>query len=446
MYDESLARYREMFEEVEELTCQAEDSLAQEVNSSGIQAPVVIFNSLSWPREEWLQTRGQWKQVTVPALGYRLVDASTADAYLSPTAEDRRLENDRLRVSFDEFGAISSVYDKTLSREMIPAGQLANRLAVYRDLGDAWDFPLDYAKQAPQFMRLVSSRTSVDGPRAAVIQTYQIGHSELVQEISLTAGSRRLDFHTRARWRERESMLRTSFPVAVHADEASFEIQFGHIRRPTHRNTTWDLAKDEVAAHKWVDLSQHNFGVALLNDSKYGHKVKGNSIDLDLLRSVPYPGYNTAIDLAVPDGAPHPGYTDQADHIFNYALYPHSGDLVTGQVVQQGYEFNIPLRQVNIQEHAGSRPAQDSMFIIEPANIIVEAVKHAEDEDAIILRMYESAHASTTAKIHCGFRVGSVVETNLMELPLQDLPVAENCITLAFEPFEIKTVMVKKPK
>ena len=148
-------------------------------------------------------------------------------------------------------------------------------------------------------------------------------------------------------------MLRTSFPVAVHAEEAAFEIQFGHVRRPTHRNTTWDLAKDEVAAHKWVDLSQRDYGVALLNDSKYGHKVKDSVIDLNLLRSVPYPGYNTALDLTVPADEPHPGYTDQADHIFSYALYPHAGDLVAGQVVQAGYEFNLPLRQVNGQAHPG---------------------------------------------------------------------------------------------
>ena len=130
----------------------------------------------------------------------------------------------------------------------------------------------------------------MDGPRAIVAQIYRIGHSELVQEIVLTAGSARLDFVTRLHWREPQTMLRTSFPVAVHADEATYEIQFGTSRRPTHRNTTWDLARDEVAAHKWADLSQRDYGVALLNDCKYGHKIKGNVIDLNLLRSVPYPG------------------------------------------------------------------------------------------------------------------------------------------------------------
>jgi alpha-mannosidase len=444
VYDESLARYREMFNEVEELTSRAEEHLAHTVDTNGMGSPAVIFNSLSWTRNEWMQVHGHWKRVTAPPLGYQLVDASKPEAYDSPIAEGRLLENDILRVSFDEGGAISSIYFKPLAREIVPPGQRANLLAVYLDPGDAWDFPLDYAKQTPQYMRLVSSKSRIDGPRAVFVQTYKIGSSEVVQEIVLTAGSSRLDFHTRVRWRERQAMLRTTFPVAVHAEEAAFEIQFGHIRRPTHRNTTWDLAKDEVAAHKWVDLSQHDFGVALLNDSKYGHKVKGNVIDLDLLRSVPYPGYNTEIKSVVPDGDPHPGYTDQADHVFSYALFPHPGDLVEGQVVRAGYEFNIPLRQVNIQNASGSRHAQASLLTVEPANVIVEAVKQAEDDEAIVVRLYESAHSSANARIQFGFPVASVEETNLIEQPLQRLPASENGIILKFEPFEIKTLKVKK--
>ena len=159
----------------------------------------------------------------------------------------------------------------------------------------------------------------------------RIGHSELRQEIVLTAGSPRLDFVSRLHWREPKTMLRTSFPVAIHADEATFDIQYGHIRRTTHRNTTWDLARDEVAAHKWADLSQGDYGVALLNDSKYGHKVKGNVLDLNLLRSVPYPGPRLVQDADVTPGEPHHAYTDQADHVFTYALLPARGESHRGR-------------------------------------------------------------------------------------------------------------------
>src|SRR5690606_31146936 len=127
-----------------------------------------------------------------------------------------------------------------------------------------------------------------------------------------------------------------------------------------HRNTTWDMARAETPGHKWVDLSQRDYGVALLNDSKYGHKIKGHTIDLNLLRSVPYPGPRLVADDAVAPGEPHPAYTDQADHTFRYALYPHAGDGLEAGVVRAAYEFNIPLQVVDAAPLAGSLPAAAS--------------------------------------------------------------------------------------
>ncbi|MGC8780019.1 MAG: alpha-mannosidase, partial [Anaerolineae bacterium] len=291
VYDESLARYAAMHEEVMARIAAADAALAATIDTGRMARPVLVQNSLSWERREWVAAGGRWIRVAVPAMGYCVVDAAAAPddeariflEDLAATAD--RLENDRLRVTFDADGSIVSIYDKQARREAIADGERANRLAVYADLGDAWDFPMDYAEQTPRFMQLVSATPRLDGPRAILEQIYRIGHSELRQEIVLTAGSGRLDFISRLRWREPRTMLRTSFPVAVHADEATYEIQFGHIRRPTHRNTTWDLARDEVAGHKWADLSQGDYGVALLNDCKYGHKIKGHTLDLNLLRS-----------------------------------------------------------------------------------------------------------------------------------------------------------------
>lgn len=444
VYDESLARYRELYEEVDTAICQNEDCLAQQVDTRGSQNPVVVINTLSWPREEWIQARGHWQKVTVPALGYRAVDMQGETPATAPQASERSLENDLLRVQFAENGVITSIYDKAARREVLPEGETANRLVVYHDPGDAWDFPLDYRNQTPRPMRLVSTRASVDGPRAALVQTYCFGYSELTQEIVLTMGSRRLDFYTRTRWREREAMLRTSFPVAIQATEAAYEIQYGHIYRSTNQNTTWDLAKDEVAAHQWADLSERDYGVALLNDSKYGYRIKGNLIDLNLLRSVPYPGENTALTAEVPAGEPHPGYTDQADHIFNYALLPHPGDLVAGGVIQAAYGFNHPLHILPVDVHPGSRPQEDSFLTVDAPNVIVEAVKQAEDDDSVIVRLYESTHAAVEAQIHFGFPVSSVEETDLMEQPFRPVEVVNDAIHLALKPFEIKTIKIKK--
>jgi alpha-mannosidase len=279
---------------------------------------------------------------------------------------------------------------------------------------------------------------------AVLTQTYRIGHSELVQEIRLYAGSRRLEFDNRLSWRETSAMLRVSFPVAVHAEEAAYEIQFGHIFRPTHRNTTWDLAKDEVPCQKWVDLSQRDYGAALLNDSKYGSKVKDGVIELTLLRSVPYPGPRLVEDSQVQAGQPHHAYTDQAEHSFRYAFLPHRGDLVAGGVVRSAYEFNFPLRAQETTPAAGSLSGAHALIQLDAAEIVVEAVKQAEDSPAIIMRLYESAHSGVTTSLRFGFPVQSVEEVNLMEETLAPLPFNEGAVQLTFQPFEIKSLKITR--
>ena len=442
VYDESLARYAALHQEVLALTAGVQTALAAQLNTSAQHKPVVLFNSLSWPRVEWLKAAGAWKLVEAPALGCRAVDFASPDACPAPQAASDRLENELIRVLFDPSGAICSVYDKANGREVLPPGGLANLLCVYRDQGDAWDIPLDYAEQTPRRLQLAQSQPGLDGPQATLTQIYRTGHSELVIEIVLLAGSRRLDFNCRLRWRETAAMLRTSFPVDILATEAACEIQFGHIRRPTHRNTTWDLAKDEVPCQKWIDLSQRDYGAALLNDSKYGCKVKDGRLDLTLLRSVPYPGPRLVEDSQVEPGQPHHAYTDQTEHVFRYAFFPHSGDLVAGGVVRAAYEFNFPLHALETPPTAGVLPAQIALLEIDAPEIIVEAVKKAEDSSALILRLYESAQSGVHANLRFGLPVQTVEEVNLMEEPLSTLPLQAGTVQLTFQPFEIKTLKV----
>lgn len=444
VYDESVPRYQALLEEVTSQSNENKALLAGRIDTSGLTNPVVIFNSLSWPRTEWVPVDQGWLAVTVPAMGYTTVEGSHAVTTPRPTltASTQHLENELLRVTFAADGSIVSLYDKQADREIIPAGQAANRLAVYSDLGDAWDFPMDYAEQAPRFMQLNQSTARIEGPQAIVEQRYTLGHSTLVQTIILTAGSVRVDFVSRLHWRERATMLRTTFPVAIHAETATYEIQFGHVHRPTHRNTTWDLARDEVAGHKWVDLSQRDYGVALLNDSKYGHKIKGNVIDLNLLRSVPHPGPRLVRDEEVAPDAAHPVYTDQCEHCFTYALYPHPGDQIDGGVIQAAYALNCPLTVMPTSQGAGLGPREHTFLRLDAPNIIIEAIKKAEDDDGLILRLYEAAHQQTRTRLHFGFAVAQVMATNLMEEEPVALAVENGAVTLAFRPFEIKTIKV----
>jgi len=443
VYDETSARYPLLLAEVEDQISQYQQILAGQIDTSGAQNPVIAFNSLSWERTEWVKVGEGWQLIRVPSMGWQVVDAAASQPDYSPLrAAPDRLENDRLRVRFGEDGAIVSIYDLLAQREVLPAGERANRLLVYRDLGDAWDIPLDYAAADPQPLQLVGAQAWVDGPFAVLRQDYRLGHSTMTQEIRLASGSPLLEFDTRLTWRETQSMLRASFPVAVQATESTAEIQFGYIRRPTHRNTTWDLAREEVTAQKWADLSQRDYGMALLNDSKYGHKIKGNVLELTLLRSVPYPGPRLVKDEDVQPGEPHPGYTDQADHILRYAIYPHPGGPVEGGVIQAGYQFNYPLRTLATEQHPGSQPASGSFFQIDDPSVIVESVKQAEYSQAAILRLYESTGGAAKVRLRFGFKVAQVEETDLLEAPRQELDLNQDSVLLSFRPFEIKTLKV----
>jgi len=442
--DESLARYAELHRRVTELTGASDRRLAATIDTARMALPLLVRNSLSWERREWVEHSGGWLEVTVPPMGYRVVDTASGrgSAVAGLRAAAAEIENDLLRVTFAQDGAIQSIFDKRERREVLPPGERANLLAVYTDPGDAWDFPMDYAEQSPRLMALVSSAPRIDGPRAIMEQLYATGHSELRQQVVLTAGSARLDFVSRLRWREPRTMLRTSFPVAVHAEEATYDVQFGSIRRSTHRNTSWDLARDEVAAHKWADLSQGDYGVALLNDSKYGHKVKGNVLDLNLLRSVPYPGPRLVSDADVAPGEPHHAYTDQADHLFTYALFPHSGDHVAGRVARAGYELNVPLRAIAIKPAQGHAPAASAFLEVDAPNVVVEAVKKAEDSDDVIVRLYEAEHKTARARVRFSFPVRAAAEVDLMEEAPSPLTVEENGVSLELRPFEIRTIRV----
>ena len=204
--------------------------------------------------------------------------------------------------------------------------------------------------------------------------TYQLNQSTLTQQIILTAGSRRIDFVTQVDWHEEHKMLRTSFPLQIRVQQATCDIQFGTIRRPTHRNTSWDMARHEICAHKWVDLSQPDYGVTLMNDCKYGYYVEESLLDLNLLRSPTYPD----------------PVADRTQHEFTYALYPHDGDHIDGEAVREGYVLNVPLTTVPLEPHEGDAEAERLFVTMDSASIILETLKPAEDGDGMIVRLFET--------------------------------------------------------
>jgi alpha-mannosidase len=227
-------------------------------------------------------------------------------------------------------------------------------------------------------------------------------------------------------------MLRVQFPIDIQAVTANYEIQFGHVARPTHMNTSWDMAKFEVVAHKWADISQPNYGVAIINDCKYGHQIQGNTISLNLLRSPKLPDAEA----------------DMHTHQFRYALLPHPGDLYHSDVIQTAHEFNIPMRVVRPESsRARTDNSFDGSFItVNRNNVIIDTVKKAEDSRSLVVRLYEAFGMDCSCEMQFRdsphSRVEQIQLVSMMEDQGRDIEIIENRIGLAFKPFEIKTLRI----
>jgi alpha-mannosidase len=318
-----------------------------------------------------------------------------------------------------------SLVNAAVGLETIAPGRQANHLAVYHDQGDAWDMPFDYQAQPAGAFELVSCEPFTDGPAAGFRMELAYGASRMVQKAFLTEGSPVLEFDTWVDWRETGKMLRAQFPTTVVTPEATCEIQFGSIKRPTHTNTTWDAARFEVCAQRWVDLSDRGAGVALLNDCKYGHRLDGSTLDLNLLRS---PGY--------PDPT-----ADRAEQTFRYGLYAHGGDAVDAGLVHVAAAFNMAPIAVPMQAgQAGS--ANRPLLSVAPRNVIVDAVKRAEDGRGLIVRMHESAGASCAATITLGAAPAEVWRTSLVEDDEERLDAPGGALALPLGPFAVETLRI----
>lgn len=427
VYNESLDRYEKLIEQVRLLTLKAHEEISGSVGIEDIKVSAGVFNSLSWERSEWICTDGNWIKVKAMPMGYTVFDPDyRSQLPENINADENLLENDVYKIVFEENGTIKSIFDKQNQRNVIADNRGANILTVYEDTGDAWDFPIHYDETPGDSLTLVSKDIYLNGPKTTRVNSFEYGASKFRQEVVLTGGSRRIDFITSVDWCERNKMLRTSFPVNVFATEASCEIQFGNIKRPTHRNTTWDMAKYEICAHKWIDLSQGDYGVALLNDCKYGHKVLDNNIDLNLLRSSSFPDVEA----------------DRAVHEFTYSLYPHKGDYIRGEVVKAGYELNMPLTVIPIK--AGRRALSEaSPFVnVVTENIIIEAVKKCEDDKGLIIRLYECHGIGIAAKVEVGFEAKDIELVDLMEEKIDQQSFDKKTQIITFKPFEIHTLKI----
>ena len=371
----------------------------------------------------------------VPAYGYAPLAAAAPVETVSARQEKRGagdcviLENALVAAVFQADGSLVSLFDKRANREAVEPGKQANHFVLYDDNPtnwDAWDVDVFHLEKRTEAGPAKTCRIVEAGPlRAAVVFEYDLSAgSSLVQTVSLSALSARLDFDTRVDWHERHRFLKVEFPINVRSARATYEIQFGQLERPTHFNTSWDMARFEVVAHKWADLSDPNFGVALFNDCKYGHAVHGSVMRLSLLRGP-----------TMPDAE-----ADQGLHSFRYALLAHTGTPQQAGLVAEGYAFNAPL----IIRAAGADLGARSFFRVDNPAVVLDTVKKAGDSAEIVVRMYESHGAPAAACLKVDLPVESVVRCNLLEDEAGPRAAwGADGLALALKPFELATFKLK---
>jgi alpha-mannosidase len=373
----------------------------------------------------------------IPSLGWAgaaLVNGAAAPA-TSLSVSTSHLENALLKVTFDNNGEITSVYDKTRRRELIAAGETANRLVAYEDKPlnwDAWDIDRYFEEQ---FWKLSDGPVTVSvvetGPyRAALRIERTYSASRVVQVVSLEEGARQVEFDTFLDWNDRQSVLKAEFPFDLNVSEIRSEIQFGHVKRATHRNTSWDRARFEASMHRWIDISEPDFGAALINDCKYAYDAHEQLVRLTLVRGARFPD---------PD-------SDRGEHRLSYALKLHDGLADFAGVSVAAEAFNNPVAVVgNAGAIAASAPAPASFSFATASapNVTLETVKKAEKSDHLIVRLFEHANQRAETTVTFGVPVKSVAVVNLMEEGGEPLALEGNAVSLSLRPFEIATLRLE---
>lgn len=386
----------------------------------------LVYNPLGFARKGIVKLGGKTVELDreIPAFGWSVVDSALSDG--SVTVNGLTAENKHYRLELDPSGRISSLYDKVASRFVLKAGTFGNELQVFEDFPrdyDNWEIS-DYYKQKMWVLdEDAVIEPVIDGTRSGfkVIKSYM--HSTITQYIWLYSESRRIDFETEIDWHEHHQILKAAFPLDVLTHTATYDIQFGHVTRPTHENTSWDKAKFEVYGHKWVDISEPGYGISLLNDCKYGYNTDGSTLKLTMLKCGTYPN---------PEA-------DQGLHVFTYSLIPHTGDFRSAGIIQEAYALNQPLVAVQACGN-GTLPNTFSLVSCDQPGTIIETVKKAEADDGMIVRMYEAFGGHCTANITVTPGFSKAFLCDLMENELQELPMVDNRVTLPMSNFEITTL------
>ncbi len=427
VYEDSERQHAAIQKTASALLAERCNDIAGRVKTEG---GLLVFNPHSFVHSGVVEADGERYYVeNIPAKGYKVVPVQPQESAV--TVDGRVIENRFFRVAFDEHYDIVSLYDKRNARETIKPGERANVLQAFEDYPreyDAWEITSYYKEKMWEISDVVSAEPIRESVRAGLRITKRFLDSTISQNIWLYDEVARVDFDTTVDWKQEHILLKSAFPLDVHTDKATYDIQFGNVERPTHHNTSWDAAKFEVCAHKFVDVAEDGYGISMLNDCKYGYDTVGSTLRITFLKSATYP-YPEA---------------DKCLHTFTYSLFPHAGNFREAGTVQMAYDVNLPMWGKRIAAQDGDLPESYSLVSVDCDNVILETVKQAEEGDALIFRMYDCYNRRTMPTVRFGFDVASVAVCDLMEREETPLAVTDNAVTVPVKPFEIVTLKVTR--
>ncbi|MDP4097143.1 alpha-mannosidase [Paenibacillus sp. P96] len=452
VYEDSKVEY----EEAERLASQALLEAATGLVNSADSQSFTVFNSASWIRSGIVQVVKQgsedrliWKnqngdlltsQMTadgnwlvqleqIPPLGATVITSEPGGEQEASVFQiaNHSVISPYYEITWNEHGQLIRIFDVKNGRDVLASGARGNVLQVFEDKPmqyDAWDIDIYYQEKMKEITGLTGCTVTENGPVRTVIQfTWSYNRSVIQQNLTLYADNPRIDFETHIDWHEQDQLLKAAFTVDVRATEATYDIQYGNVKRPTHWNTSWDYARFETVGHQWADLSETGYGVSLLNDCKYGHDIKDNVMRLTLLKSATYPDV----------------LADQGEHVFTYSLLPHASGWYEGRTVQEAWDLNSPL--TGIQGQGGSL----SMFSLNCDHVMIDAVKRAEENEDIVIRLHEFAGARGRVEINSGVNIVSWRECDLLERD-GDHASENGAFSFEIKPYEIKTFLVQLKK
>jgi len=456
VYEDSKKDYERINSSAKGMLNLAIDNISSNIKMDSTS--LVVFNQLSFERsdlvifelpDQWINVQifeGQNQIISqivegnkviffarnIPSKGYKtfVLKKNVQQYYNSSATKELNFSNKYFDVNLDNKGNITSIFDRLNQREVLKQNERGNVLQAFEDIPhnfDAWDINIYYQEKMWEINQVESIKVTEKGPvRACIKVKKKFLDSTIVQNIFIYNDIPRIDFSTWIDWKEKHILLKAAFPVDIHSDKATYEIQYGNVERPTHWNTSWDYARFEVCAHKWADLSEGDYGVGLLNDCKYGHDIKDSVMRLTMIKSPTDPN---------PDA-------DREVHEFTYSLYPHSGDWKQGNVAKMAYALNCPM-YVKVEEaHEGNLPQHWSFINIDKNNVIIEVVKKAEASEDIIIRMYECFNQRSKVTCNLFNNIEVVEECDLLENSIETLQVYNNSFTFNIKPYEIKTFKI----